>query len=284
MYPGQSLNEYKQALESVQSGIADIANVPPHEWPDKMVLDKIFSAPELHTHFVQGALWHRDLYEEFFMEPHAQIGIRSIGFWAAGSYDFFSIKDPLYKIEDFEGLSVRSFNPTFEEIISRMGGLPITVPYTEAYDALQKGMLDVAPCYASSLLDMGWYEAGDPGYFIDIGGLPTGSGLLAINVDVFNSLPADLRKIVIEAGHQAWTVEKSRNVARQLEMAAAKLGDEGIEMIDWDDDEKQRLADTIKLPMLQAMADELDAKGVRGSELLAALKALADEKKYINVR
>ena len=166
------------------------------------------------------------------------------------------------------------------EIIQAMGMLPVPVGYFDAYDALHKGMLDASPCWPVSRHTMGWYEVADPGYFIDVGGLPCGSAILAANADTFNSLDADLQQILLDAGDIAWNLEKARCAMRENAMSLEWLENEGITVIDWSDAEKQRVTDEIKMPILEATAKELDEKGVRGSELLAAWKAQAEEDLY----
>jgi TRAP-type C4-dicarboxylate transport system substrate-binding protein len=53
----------------------------------------------------------------------------------------FSSKKPITKLEDVKGLKVRAANKIVADVITALGGAPISVPVPETYQALQTGVV-----------------------------------------------------------------------------------------------------------------------------------------------
>ena len=50
-------------------------------------------------------------------------------------------KKPVNKLEDLKGMKIRCTG-TSSKIVTHLGATPVAMPQTEAYDALQKGVVD----------------------------------------------------------------------------------------------------------------------------------------------
>ena len=72
--------------------------------------------------------------------------------------------------------------------------VPVSMSDAEAYEALGNGILDCSP--GDPALTVGWKWADVAKYFIDV---PMGASwghLVIMNIDKYNALPADLKKIM----------------------------------------------------------------------------------------
>jgi len=96
------------------------------------------------------------------------------------------------KIDDFKGLKIRTM-PAYTPFIEALGANAITMPPTEIYTAVQRGVVD-AFCWADyALPGWGWQEVTK--YRIS----PPFFQILAaslVNLDKFNSLPKELQAVL----------------------------------------------------------------------------------------
>ena len=102
--------------------------------------------------------------------------------------------------DDLEGLKIRVppsdiYIKTFERMAPK--GIGEAIPWTEVYTSLERGVVDGSVNFISV------YESGKfcevAKYYTDINQMYNWDDLL-INLELFNSLPADIQDIVVEAG------------------------------------------------------------------------------------
>lgn len=168
---------------------------------------------------------------------------------------------------DLEGLKVRSYSKSISRIIEALGGSPISMASSEVSTAIERGTIDGVLTTASAILQLGWV---DPlPYTYDIR-LPLGIWTIAVNDELWHSLPAEIKEIVHEELDQ-W--EGQIGMYAELvdmpgvfdDMAAAG----GIvevappEIIDL-------MHEKVTKP---AMAEAVEKAGAVGEEILAALEA-----------
>ncbi len=61
--------------------------------------------------------------------------------WPFGPQVFYCNK-PIKSVDDLKGLKVRSFTPSMAALIQNLGATPVTLPFSEVYPALQRGVAD----------------------------------------------------------------------------------------------------------------------------------------------
>jgi TRAP-type C4-dicarboxylate transport system substrate-binding protein len=75
-----------------------------------------------------------------------KFGAKVLTLWPFGPQVFFC-NAPIKSLDDIKGLKVRSFTPSMAALIQHLGGTPVTLPFSEVYPALQRG---VANCGVTS--------------------------------------------------------------------------------------------------------------------------------------
>lgn len=108
-------------------------------------------------------------------------------------------------VDDLRGLKMR-IPGLGGEVIQRAGATPITLPQSEIYTSLQTGVVDAAEWVgAYNDVTLGLQEVAS--YYYYPGWQEPGAGLeLLVNIEAWNSLPADLQAIV-ELAAQAITTD-----------------------------------------------------------------------------
>jgi TRAP-type C4-dicarboxylate transport system substrate-binding protein len=107
-------------------------------------------------------------------------------------------RKPVRHLAEFKGLKLRVLASPFQnELVSRMGGTPIAMTLGDVLPALQQGAIDGTISAMPVFTTMHYYDAAK--YVTDTG-QPFIFSVAEISKKWFDSLPADLQKIVTDEG------------------------------------------------------------------------------------
>ncbi|MEZ5668312.1 MAG: TRAP transporter substrate-binding protein [Alphaproteobacteria bacterium] len=163
-------------------------------------------------------------------ELYHKFGMHLVGFWMQGP-ESLSSTTPIRTMADLQGWKFRSPPGLETDIFAALGASPVVMDFGEVYTALETGIVDgadytaLATNYANGMYDHTSY-ATFPGFH----SMPADH--LACNLEVWNSLPADLQAIMYVAMRKA-----ALDIAMEAEVrnaqAAVELTAQGVEIIDW---------------------------------------------------
>jgi TRAP-type C4-dicarboxylate transport system substrate-binding protein len=188
---------------------------------------------------------------------------------------------PINNTDDLAGLTMMSRDETVIDLFSDYGAIMQPIGNLDGYEALSKGIADGGVWNWEGPALFGWWDAFDPGYYIDIGGVVRsggGSNCIA-NLDFWNSLPADLQEQFKEITWY-WT---SMYFAAWIDYSALAFKREaakkGIQYIVWSDAEKNKL-NSRKEELIQNWIDRMGdvyGLGAEAEELIAIYHKAAQE-------
>jgi TRAP-type mannitol/chloroaromatic compound transport system substrate-binding protein len=172
----------------------------------------------------------RDLYEQY--------GLHYLGpvLWGAES---IPSKMPLRSIEDFEGVKMRSPEGMGSAIWRKLGVGVSTLPGTEVYTALERGKVEATDWGTLGMNDeLGYGEIATYAIYPGIHSMPSSD--VALNLDVWNELPDDLKQILQDAtvAFNQDSIEANRELDESF---VAKRDPETL--IDWGPEERRELRD-----------------------------------------
>lgn len=145
------------------------------------------------------------------------LGLRVIGYYSAGVRTLYTRRGPATTPEGLKGTKIRVMNNPVEARVWRaLGTIPTPMNFGEVYQALQSGVLHAAENAPSVIESTRHYEAAKT---IILTEHQRGLALLLMNQKKLDSLPPDLRKIVLKAGQDASIHQR----ARDAELNAAAL-------------------------------------------------------------
>jgi tripartite ATP-independent transporter DctP family solute receptor len=152
------------------------------------------------------------------------VGIKVLGFYAAGVRNVYSRKGPIASPDDFKGLKIRvQNNPVEVKVWKAFGAIPTPMNFGEVYQALQSGVIDAAENGLAVIESNKHYEAAK---FITETEHQRNLSTLYINEKKLAGLSPDLQKIVIEAGREAAVHERKKD-AEFVAAAAGRLKEKG---------------------------------------------------------
>jgi TRAP-type C4-dicarboxylate transport system substrate-binding protein len=276
-YACPTLCAIDQVFESLQSGVADMGQVSTAYERDMLPLDSLWGLPALWDGPLEGVALYEQVYDEFYKPFYEGLHLHYLGNTIHVAAVVYTPDTPVYNREDLKGLTIRSWSETFAKIWTAFDAIPMGVSATEQYEALEKGVLDASPNIPHNITAFSIYELGNPGYVIDMGGLPSTSGTYFMNKAKYDSLPSDLQQIIDEAAHEFLTIQGAHDLTAAADDTLEFLEDYGCVIIHWSDEDKQSLREEIMLPLWDEFGAELDAEGLRGTELVERVKELASK-------
>src|SRR5208337_3769644 len=81
-----------------------------------------------------------ELYEKYLKSEYA--GVKLLSLWTIQPAHIFTTKKPIRTLGDLKGLRIRSPGPLQTITLREFGASPISMPASDLYDALQRGMVD----------------------------------------------------------------------------------------------------------------------------------------------
>jgi TRAP-type C4-dicarboxylate transport system substrate-binding protein len=109
---------------------------------------------------------------------------------------------PVQKPGDVKGKPIRAYDKASSQIIQSFGGAPSTMPVSEVYPALQHGIVQGAIGGIQGAIGLKEYEVAK--YMLNGNGVwGVGVTIYVMNGAALSALPADLQKIVFDAGSAA---------------------------------------------------------------------------------
>lgn len=129
------------ALRYLSSGAFDIVNVPigiaSRDDPFLEGIDLIGVSTDM-DRMALATESYRKVFDDRVRE---KFGAKVLTLWPFGPQAFFCNK-PITGLNDIKGLKVRSYTPTMTRFVEQFGAAPVTLPLSEVYLALQRGVVD----------------------------------------------------------------------------------------------------------------------------------------------
>ena len=140
-YPGGTLGKGPvQQLSMVENRVADIAEVVVAYSPGRFPELSIFELPFLARNNVEAGLAAWKLYERGLLSDFDELML--VGIIISGPYGVSTTK-PIESIEDLAGLRLRAAGPIQNEIVSRLGAVPVgNIPAPAIAENISRGVID----------------------------------------------------------------------------------------------------------------------------------------------
>jgi len=141
-------------------------------------------------------------------------------------------KKPVKKLEDLKGMKIRATGLS-AKIVKALGGVPVAMPQGGTYEALKKGVVEGT--FGPMEVLKGWKQAEVVKYTTECYSIGyTTTFFVVMNLDKWNALPADMKKIFDEVSDKYTDVhgkvwDKTDQEGRKY---ALSLGNEFITLSD----------------------------------------------------
>ncbi|HUV59690.1 MAG TPA: TRAP transporter substrate-binding protein DctP [Desulfatiglandales bacterium] len=277
---GGSIAKIMELPRAVKSGLADIAPVVAVYHPE--LFPYVFGSSQSTMVLARADLgdWnvpYRRLMEEFpevrnVCEKQNQ---KMLAFW---DYDRMGVisRKPVRNFEEAKGVKIRNSGEYVPRIFKAAGFSPMSVPATEAYDAVSRGMVDAIHASADTANKYRWYEACK--YFTRIPIYGTAMVyFMSINLDTWKKLPMSVQNEMLRLGNELTDIKMpsiSRKVREDFERNFKKAG--GTFFV-WPEDEQKEWKAKVTKSSMDYYVKKMEAKNIpRLKEIVYRFAELMD--------
>lgn len=274
IYPSMQLGGTPpQLFDQAKDGVADIVWTLPGYQAGRFLATEVFELPFMvaSAEKASKALW--DYAAKNAKEEYK--GVKPLIFHVIPGTELHTTKQQIKVMADFKGMKLRAPNRMATKLVAALGATPVPMPVPQVPESLSKGVIDgtVLPWEVIPSLkiqEIAKFHTETPA------GTPfiaTSAFVFAMNPAKYESLPADLKKVIdansgMEASVWAGKIwDEQTAPARQLavERKNTFFSVPAAEVANW-----QKAAEVVNADWIK----EVSAKGMDGQKLINEARAL----------
>jgi TRAP-type transport system periplasmic protein len=275
IYPSMQLGGTPpQLVDQVKDGMADVVWTLSGYTAGRFPLTEVFELPFMmqSPEATSKALW--DYVQQHALNEYR--GMHLVALHVHGDGVFHMREKPIKTAADLKGLKLRAPTRQTTRLLAALGATPVAMPVPQVSEALSKGVIDgavvpyeVVP--SVKIQEIVKYhsetEPSEPALY-------TSTFMFAMNKARYDSLPAELKKVIDANSGQAFSGQIGR-VFLAADGEGKKLTARNTTNVIG----KAELDQWTKAaaPVVDQWVAEVNAKGANGQQLLAAARALIDK-------
>lgn len=256
-----------QLVDRVKDGVDDIVLTLPGYTPGRFPIMEAFELPFMTNaaESASAAAW--DYFTKYATKEFP--GTKILATWVHDEGFVSTLSKPISKLEDFKGLKIRAASRQSSRLLTALGATPVGMPIPPVADAMTKGTIDgfltaweIIPAF--KLHEVSKFhteiESSRPSMF-------TASFVFAMNQAKYDSLPADLKRVIDKNSGAAL----SRTIGRYWDEATAvgrkAATDRGNQFVKVSAAETDRWI-KVSAPLYADWIAEMDKKGLPGKQMV----------------
>lgn len=233
-----SLMPANEQLSGIGTGVADVGRLVASYTPQELPLNNWMmelgstSVPTFPQGLVQGSATSQEILTtnpeilgEF--EEHNVVPLMAMN--PSQEYSMIcteEVTDPA----DARGIRARTAGALWSKEMSSIGMEPVSLPMSEVYEGLQRGVIECAANTVPSMMYTGMWDVGD--YLLPVQMSQLNSLPFVINKDLWTNLPGEAQQIMRDAAMTAWERSVEETIKSYEVMAREGVGDRGITVVD----------------------------------------------------
>ena len=138
LFPGNTLSPPMQTYDNTVKGVVDIGTCLLAYAPGRLPLSEVLQQPLGYKNGYQASKLANEYYKKFKPKEFDDVKVMFLHGAAPG---FIMTKKPVKSTDDIKGLRIKA-NAENADIVKNLGAAPVTMPVSETYDALSRGIVD----------------------------------------------------------------------------------------------------------------------------------------------
>ncbi|MBN1855587.1 MAG: TRAP transporter substrate-binding protein [Dehalococcoidia bacterium] len=219
-YGSAALGDSEENFDAVQAGELEIGVISPYSGFHELQNVKGLPFAGSTWEAVDTLFYGDGLIRQIIDHSWDLCGMKCLGYIENSHMVYINKVRPILTPDDFDGLKIRVppsdvYVKTFERMAPK--GIGETIPWTETYTSLERGVVDGTVNYISVYEASKFNEVAK--FYTDINQMYNWDNLL-INKELYESLPDDVRDMVLEAADVMEADCRFTNRASHLEIMA----------------------------------------------------------------
>jgi TRAP-type transport system periplasmic protein len=266
---GGSLINSREGIDELNAGVADMSYIAP------IYASSGYDLNRLTPQFFYGYNDARDvlkvymaLWDEYPQYTEELEGAQVLGYNVGTPMHLMLREKPFTQVSDLAGLRIRSA-VDYIGALATAGAEGVTMPMTDTYPSLQRGVLDGVIAPYEALKSLSFAEVIK--YYSE---LPHSRGAYpsrAMNADAWASLPEDIQQVFLD--NIEWLTDRTYDLAQESEDVGRAHGESlGVTFNSVDPAVVAEYSQAFEPAALET-AEQLDAAGLPGTEILNKIRA-----------
>jgi len=194
IFHGGTLGKSTEIIDLVGGGAVEFGNFAHGFSFARLPMNAFFNTPMIYKDHIMAAKMSKLGYQtqKKVQQDMQKNNLHPFLFRALNEYRLIS-KRPIRTLADFKGLKVRTFGAVNPKMFKALGAVPVSMAHTEAYEGLQRGMLDAVYLTWTGFYAFKLFEVAK--YISDVNFGAIGGYLNYVNLDLWNSWPQNLKTL-----------------------------------------------------------------------------------------
>jgi TRAP-type C4-dicarboxylate transport system substrate-binding protein len=260
-----------ELIDQVQDGLADIVWAVNGFTPGRFPRTEVFELPFMTEDARAASAAYWQMYETHMADADFA-DVRILGTWVHGP-GMLHTKSPVASPEDLQGMKIRGGSRMVTQLLERVGAEPIGLPVTEIPGALSKGVIDgtTIPWEVTTALKVSELVSNHTEF--DGPAIYNLTFVLAMNKDVYESLPEDLQAVIDAESGLEFSVFAGGTMAEADGPARQVAVDRGNTIVTVSEADAAKWAEMAQ-PVYDAWIADMESKGIDGAALIEEARAL----------
>jgi TRAP-type C4-dicarboxylate transport system substrate-binding protein len=276
IYPAMQLGGAPPSLyDQVRDGVVDVVWTLPGYTPGRFPLTEVFELPFMAGSAEATSQAAQAFYEENLTDEFSDVHVLMLHTHAPGT--FHLREEQFESLDDLEGRSIRAPTRVINDALDALGAVPVGMPVPQVPEALSRGVIDgtvipwevARPLRVHELVCCHTEIDADRGFYTSV-------FLFAMNKDVYDGLPDDLRAIIDNNSGMALAQEIGRVWDEAEAPGHQSAVDAGNQFVVLSDDVVAEMGDRTQ-PVIDAWVTNTTEAGNDGAALLDRALELVDQ-------
>ena len=277
---GETLSKNRENLDGISIGAFEMAQFCAGYHTDKNRLITVLELPFLGVENLEQevAVSHAVYAHPAVAEEMAQWNARMLMTSPMPQYNLVGTGEPRDELSEFEGMRVRATGG-LGEAFKAVGGVPTSVTASEAYQAMESGVVDTVAFAQHAHLSFGtinqatwWTENLNPG---------TVNCPIVVNIDAYKALP-DAHREALDSSIEESIQHYLQNYGELLKRWDSVLAEKNVTKVTISDEQLTAFREKAAAPARDAWIADMEAQGLPAQELYDLVMSTLKEAQMTN--
>lgn len=274
VHPGGSIVTGTSALDDVTSGAVDMIWTLPGYTAGRFPLSEMFEFPDQFNSAEEATetTWKLlEENEEFFAEYNTDY--RTFNLYLSDVGDIYTANKAIKTPDDLAGVSLRSPSAMVERVLQALGATTANMPMPEAYDNIERGIVDGLITGHSGIPTYKLYEVIN--YATDGLNIYTTFQMMSISNAAWDKLSDEDKELFETIGGKTLSLKSAKLYDELHETAKGEMEAEGVELYTVTDADKE-LFKTKAEPVIEEYITVTEGKGYAAQDFYDQMLAARD--------
>jgi len=271
-YPSMQLGgKPPELMDQAIDGVADIVWTVVGYTPGRYPGTEVFELPFMMTNARATSRAYWEMFEKHWKDTDFK-NLHILATWVHGPGNIHT-KDPVNTPADMQGMKIRGGSRSVNSLLTKLGATPVGMPVPAVSEGLSKGVIDgtTIPWEVTAALKVPELVHNHTEF--SGAALYTLTFVLAMNKDKYESLPADLQKVIDDNSGVEFSVFAGGTQADSDGPARQNAVDLGNNIVTLDAAATEEWR-TLAQPVYDEWVADMNSKGKDGQALLDEARAL----------